>query len=177
MAGETGYESAHLRGSGRGNDSYDKACSQQLRHCSHAFGLQFCGMRRFQACTGAVLISFLLITFTPASAGDTKQPLSRTEAEILIYLMPVSKALRKQGFDVGWEVREAAESFDFWVYNSKRKCPEGCSVTVGNYSVNKYTSEVTSEDLGKSVSNQEMRGVQRIIRRAHDGAPSGSSAK
>jgi hypothetical protein len=102
-------------------------------------------------------------------AADPHELLSLSEAEILIYLMPVSKELRKQGFDVGWELEKTpsgSDSFHFWVYNAKRKC-QGCSVTIGSFAVNKNTAEIENIDLGKVVTNKEIRGVQAILRRAH----------
>ena len=107
-----------------------------------------------------------------ASAAQTAPPdaqtkLTRTEAEILVYLMPAAKQLRTHGFDVGWEIRGDEDSFHFSFYNSKRKCKEGCSVMVGNYTVNALTAVVSDDDLNKVVSNQEMCGVEAILRRAH----------
>lgn len=122
--------------------------------------------------TTSVLCAALLLLGSLASAAQTSRPggqtkLSRTEAEILVYLMPIAKQLRTHGFDVGWEIREDEDSFHFSVYNSKRKCKEGCSVTVGNYTVNALTAVVTDDDLNKVVTNQEMRGIGAILRRAH----------
>jgi hypothetical protein len=121
--------------------------------------------------TGIPFAAVLLLPASQASAQTARTEyqtqLSRAEAEILVYLMPVSKQLRTRGFDVGWEVREGKDSFHFFVYNTKRKCKDGCSVTVGYYTVNVLTAIVTDDELNKVVSNQEMRGVQGILRRAH----------
>ena len=109
----------------------------------------------------------LLLSASYATAQNTQfehtTGLSRSEAELLIYFMPVSKQPRSKDFAVGWDIREDADSFHFWVFNAKRKC-EGCSVTIGNYSVNKLTFVVTDDDLNKPVTNREIRGVQAILR-------------
>jgi hypothetical protein len=121
--------------------------------------------------TGILFAAVLLLpaSQTTAQTAQTEHQtqLSRAEAEILVYLMPVSKQLRTRGFDVGWEFRDGKDSFHFSVYNTKRKCKEGCSVAVGNYTVSALTAVVTDDDLNKIISNQEMRGVQAILRRAH----------
>ena len=101
--------------------------------------------------------------------AEPPEPISLSEAEILIYLMPASQELRKQGFDVGWELEQTfpgSNSFHFLVYNAKRKCT-GCSVTIGSFAVNKNTADVEDLDLGVPVTNQEIRGVQAILRKQH----------
>ena len=118
-----------------------------------------------------LIISLVVLLGSIERPWATEPPelLSLCEAEILIYLMPVSQELRKQGFDVGWELENTppgSDSFHFWVYNAKRKC-QGCSVTIGSFAVNKNTAEIENLDLGKLVTNKEIRGVQAILRRAH----------
>ncbi len=102
---------------------------------------------------------------------ELSEPLTLSEAEILIYLMPASRQLRQQGFDVGWDLERAsiqgADSFRFQVFNAKRKCPEGCSVTIGYFGVDKHTAEVEDLDAHKVVTNEEIRGVQAILRKEH----------
>lgn len=104
-------------------------------------------------------------------ATELPEPITLSEAEILIYLMPASQELRRQGFDVGWELERSSDrgpdSLHFWVYNAKRKCPEGCSVTIGSFVVDKRTAEVKNVDTKEAVTNQEIRGVQAILRREH----------
>src|ERR1039458_972692 len=87
--------------------------------------------------TGILFCAVLLLTASRTTAQTARTEyqtqLSRAEAEILVYLMPVSKQPRARGFDVGWEVRDGKDSFRFSVYDTKRKCKEGCSATAGNY--------------------------------------------
>ena len=83
---------------------------------------------------------------------DPPEPITLSEAEILIYLMPVCQQLRQQGFDVSWDLERSsdhADSFRFQIFNAKRKCPKGCSVTVGYFAVNKRTAEVQNLDTEK----------------------------
>ncbi len=119
-----------------------------------------------------VALLLLLVGTLPTAAqtnkDDSRIRLTRAEAEILIYIMPISKQIRRDGFDVGWEVREGDDAFHFHVYNSKRKCSQGCSLTVGNYTVNRVTFAVT-DDSEKPVTSREMSGVQKILRREHQG--------
>lgn len=103
--------------------------------------------------------------------AQSQDTVTKAEAEILIYLMPASKELRRQGFAVGWDVREKEDAFSFFVYNAARKCSKGCSVTVGYFSVNKHTAEVTDLDQGKRVRNNDIEAVQKIIKMAHGTAP------
>jgi len=102
---------------------------------------------------------------------ELPEPITLSEAEILIYLMPASVKLRQQGFDVGWELEkfsnQNADSFRFQVFNAKRKCPEGCSVTVGYFAVDKRTAEVEDLDARRIVTDEEIRGVQAILRKEH----------
>jgi hypothetical protein len=117
----------------------------------------------------SAILFCLLWSVDIAHGADKPEPITFSEAEILIYLMPASQEVRKQGFDVGWDVSRLGDpdQFQFFVFNAKRKCPEGCSVTVGNFSVNRHTAEVTSSDTGAIVTDQELSGVQTILRRAH----------
>ena len=119
--------------------------------------------------TTSVILLFVLWNTGVARGEDKPEPITMSEAEILIYLMPASQELRKEGFDVGWDVAgsQDPDQFQFHVFNAKRKCPEGCSVTVGHFSVNRHTAEVTDTDMNATVTNQEFSGVQTILRSAH----------
>lgn len=121
-----------------------------------------------KAITSAILFS-LLWSMEGAYGPDKAEPITLPEAEILIYLMPASQELRKQGFDVGWDISRSQnpDMFQFFVFNAKRKCPEGCSVTIGNFAVNKHTAEVTSTDTDTVLTSPELSGVQAILRREH----------
>jgi hypothetical protein len=102
---------------------------------------------------------------------ELSEPLTLSEAEILIYLMPASRQLRLQGFDVGWDLErssiQSADSFRFQVFNAKRKCPEGCSTTIGYFAVDKRTAQVEDLDAQRIVTDEEIRGVQAILRKEH----------
>lgn len=99
------------------------------------------------------------------------EPIALYEAEILVYIMPAAQGVRKQGWDVGWELQTSPDLnqedyFVFWVVNSKRPNVVG-SVTIGYYGVNKRTADVWDDNFGKFVEGKELKGVQAILRRAH----------
>jgi len=148
----------------------ENAWFQQLLLCEVLLGntsaMPFLRMSHLITLGTALLVLAASPSTAQTTRTDEQTKLSRTEAEILVYLMPVSQQLRRQGFDVGWEIRQDGDWLHFSVYNSKRKC-KGCSATVGNYTVNASTATVTDDDLNKVVSGREMRGVKAILRRAH----------
>jgi hypothetical protein len=93
------------------------------------------------------------------------------EAEILIYLLPQAQDLRGQGMDIGWELQTSPklnqeDFYTFWVVNSKRPIVQG-SDTVGYFSVNKHTAEVWANDKEKTVTTAELKGIEKILRKAH----------
>jgi len=94
------------------------------------------------------------------------------EAEILIYVMPDSAAVRAQHSDVDWERTlsrdiNQRDYFFFWVLDTSVGHPYS-SGTVGNYAVNKHTADVWGLDPTRLVSSTELRGVQKILRAEHD---------
>ncbi len=98
-------------------------------------------------------------------------PIALYEAEILVYLLPQAQEVRRQGWEIGWELqrgREAggADFFVFHVYNATR--PSSGSVTIGYFAVNRQTAEVWECGVPpRIVSSREMRGVQKILRQGH----------
>lgn len=119
----------------------------------------------------------LCALLTIALSGDTakspseEQQVVLQEAEILIYIMPDSQEVRKQGWDVGWELQTSPELnqedfFVFWVVNAKRPNVQG-SVTIGYYGINKHTADIWEDNFQRFVSGKELEGVQNILRRAH----------
>ncbi len=131
---------------------------------------------RIVACLAACVISLMCWRVVPAfsSAGEAPvakpQEIAYHEAEILIYLLPVAKELRAGGMDVSWERQTSAklnqeDYFVFWVVNARRV--SNGSVTVGYFAVNKHTADVWDSDLKELVTSPEIKGVQKILRRAH----------
>ena len=96
--------------------------------------------------------------------------LSLSEAEILVYLLPVAHKLREEQMDVGWELQRGSkwnekDFYVFWVVNPKRVV-EG-SNTVGYFAVNKHTADIWDDWAEAFVTSTEIEGVQRILRKAH----------
>lgn len=131
--------------------------------------MDFTSLRTFQS---ILVISLIGTVLLGAAQGFSQQPglLALHEAEILIYLIPPAQAVRSEGMDVGWEQSSAtalnqADYFFFWVYNSIR---EGTgSVTIGHYAVNKHTADVWDVVSDQMVESAELKGIQRILRKAH----------
>jgi hypothetical protein len=96
--------------------------------------------------------------------------ISLTEAEILIYVLPQSQAVRKQRGGISWELEEGParntkDFFTFWVVGPLR---EGeASSTVGFFSVNKHTADVWNGVTSKLISDDELSGIQKILRDGH----------
>jgi hypothetical protein len=124
-------------------------------------------------CCTPVLLLVLAIHSDSASPLSAVKPelIALHEAEILIYIMPVAQEVRKQGWDIGWELQTSTDLnqedyFVFWVVNPKRPNVNG-SVTIGYYSVNKHTADIWDDNFGKFIEGAELEGVQAILRRAH----------
>jgi hypothetical protein len=131
--------------------------------------------------THRFLVTFLVVSaLVPASANNERvlaaqqaqsEPLSKTEAEILIYLLPEAHHVRQEGMDIGWELetgsaRNQKDFYNFWVVNAKRK--NGGSVTIGFFSVNKHTAEVWDDTPSpRLVNDVELQGIQKILREGH----------
>lgn len=124
----------------------------------------------------AILIVGILAAalFFPAQSatGDSNSPelISYSDAEILVYLLPVARETRSQGSDVTWErtTSEALNQQDyyfFWLYN--KKINHNGSPHIGNYAVNKHTAEIWDDDEGFMISDRELDGVERILRKSH----------
>lgn len=116
----------------------------------------------------------LVVWMASASAqpgpGPPAEPglVSVEEAETLVYVLPVSHELRRQGRDVAWQIEGNSEAkqddfFTFWVLDAKRN-PYGSS-TIGYFSVNKHTGDIWNlMPEPRLVTSPELAGVQRIIR-------------
>jgi hypothetical protein len=122
---------------------------------------------------GLAVVPFLIVAL-PALAriayAPSAEPVSREEAEILIYLLPQAEQLRTEQMDIGWELQTSAQLnqadfFVFWVVNNKRPNVKG-SVTVGYFAVNKHTAEIYNMNSDRDISTPEIDGVQKIIRKA-----------
>ena len=131
---------------------------------------------------GRMMRALLAALFLVASSVSTlslvaEEPkaLAPHEAEILIYLMPIAHQLRSEGMDIGWELQTgerhrypSKDYFVFWVIVINAK-PKGTgSVTIGYFAVNKRTADVCDMDLEQVLTSPELKGVQWILRRAHN---------
>jgi hypothetical protein len=129
---------------------------------------------RLAICSFLVIVSTFAgfrLTAQPAKLAASAEQIAPYEAEILVYLLPQAQELRKQGMDVGWELQTSPklnqrDFYTYWVFDSKRRNVEG-SVTVGYFSVNKHTAEVWDNGSEKVVDAEDLEGVEKILRRAH----------
>ncbi len=125
-------------------------------------------------CILLVVVATIVVAQDASKDNGKSTDLSVYQAQVLLYLSPAAKAVREAGFDVGMEAQTSsaynqADYFVFYMYNSKRQC-DSCSVTVGYFAVNKHTGDVRDLDAGEDaplVNNEELAGVQRIMRVEH----------
>lgn len=109
---------------------------------------------------------------TLATQSPQAEPLSLTEAEVLVYLLPRAREVRRQGGRIGWEVetgpsQNTTDFYNFWVVDNKQQGHIG-SVTLGYFSVNKHTADVWDQVSDKVISpDEELQGIQKILRDGH----------
>jgi hypothetical protein len=104
------------------------------------------------------------------SEQSAQSEISLTEAEILIYVLPDSQAVRKQRGGISWELEEGPaqntkDLFTFWVVGPLRQGE--ASSTVGFFSVNKHTADVWNVVASKLISDDELNGIQKLLRDGH----------
>jgi len=95
---------------------------------------------------------------------------TRSEAAILINLLPLASDLRSKGSDIDWEELElkGLNERDYWfftIYNGPRQAKG--SAPAGRFAVNKQTADVWGMDSGKMVHSPEIDAVEAVIRREH----------
>jgi hypothetical protein len=105
-----------------------------------------------------------------AAAGCGASLLAQSDAEILIYLLPQSAAVREKGNTVGWEIQtnprlNQKDFYNFYLYDLAARADS--SPTIGYFSVNKHTAEVWDADNGAPVDSRDIREIQRILRKGH----------
>lgn len=104
----------------------------------------------------------------PTGQGGLPTPLTREEAEILIYITPAGKSLRDHGFDIEWDPSDVMvhpTRVSLHAYGSRPPATPGGSVSAGNFSVDRYTAEVrVGDDIAHS---SELDGVERIMLAGH----------
>src|SRR6185437_6392029 len=115
----------------------------------------------------ATLMFFAMV---PQSAMSTTQSalgrtsaISLSEAEILIYVMPDSVAIRDKGRDVILEVTTSAElnQSDYYFFDVSFTGPTAASRLVGHYAINKRTADVlNSIPTAHIVTSRQLSGVQ-----------------
>lgn len=104
------------------------------------------------------------------STHPLPEVISLTDAEILIYLLPQARDVRNQGGEISWKLESGVSQntrdfYNFWVVGPLK--PGEASNTIGYFSVNKQTAEIWNAVLGKRISDEEVQGVQKILREGH----------
>ena len=102
----------------------------------------------------------------PCQATELKE----YEAEILLYLLPDSSAVRGKGNRVGWELQtnpvlNQADFYIFYLYDAH--APNYGSPTIGYFGVNKHTAEVRDMTSDEFIQSEDLLAVQKILRRGH----------
>jgi len=105
-----------------------------------------------------------------AAAECRASELTQSDAEILIYLLPQSAAVREKGNAVGWELQtnprlNQKDFFNFYLYDVN--APDSGSPTVGYFSVNKHSAEVWDASSLVTVDSRDLREIQTILRKGH----------
>lgn len=101
-------------------------------------------------------------------------PITQSEAAILVNLLPIATELRSKGSDIDWERLDYLDlkglnSRDYWfflVYKGPRKAKD--SAPIGCFAVNIQTADVWDRDSGKLVHSRELEVVQGVLRRQHN---------
>jgi hypothetical protein len=107
----------------------------------------------------------------PLAAAECRaSELTPSDAEILIYLLPQSAAVRGKGKVVGWELQtnprlNQKDFYNFYLYDLAAQA-DG-SPTVGYFSVNKHTAEIWDADNAAPVDSRDLREIQKILRKGH----------
>jgi len=100
--------------------------------------------------------------------------ITRSEAAILVNLLPVASELRSKGSDIDWAPLnypdlKGLNSRDYWffsLYKGSRKA--GHSALAGRFAVNVQTADVWDRDSGEQVHSRELELVQAVLRREHN---------
>lgn len=104
------------------------------------------------------------------TAVPKPEPIAVHEAEILLYLLPAAKEMRREGIEIEWKLQTDLKSNqkDYYVFWDQIDVPDGTGSDVaGYYAVNKHTGDVWDLISDRIALTTEIEGVQRILRRAH----------
>ena len=104
------------------------------------------------------------------ATNDARERVTRVEAEIEVYLLPVCREVRAKGVRAGWQLMDSPamnqeDYFSFFVFVVGTEV-EG-SATLGHFAVNKWSGEVWNADTEELVSDSLLAGVQRILIQGH----------
>jgi len=128
---------------------------------------------RKSARSSKFFLGITLACFCLSGSSKVSKPLELFEAEILIYLTENGDFNRQQGRDIEWtrepcrDVPEA-DFYCFWVTGFPAP-PEGGSVTIGPYAVDRRSATVWRlGGLKEPDKSREVVRVQELIRRAHN---------
>jgi hypothetical protein len=101
-------------------------------------------------------------------AGCQTTDLNQYDAEILLYVLPPSEAVRHAGGKVAWAIEPATNQKDFYsFYVYDLKGSSYGSPTIGHFAVNKHTGEVWDAVTEEPVESEDLSAIERIIRKAH----------
>ncbi len=117
-------------------------------------------------------LGLLLATGGGMASAQTVPSITPTEAEILLYVSPIAYRVRADGGDVAISISplssDPKEDFYFCqLHNYKKAHLSADGGLIGNFAVNKHTAEVWDDDFKRQLSGSVLKGVQNIIRRAH----------
>jgi len=107
-----------------------------------------------------------------SSTRGVPEKISRLEAEIEIFLLPVCRDLRSRGLKAGWvsamsPTLNQHDYFFFDLYGVAPNHTDEASSTLGSYAVNKWTGDVWNVATEELVVDSELKGVQRILIQGH----------
>lgn len=93
------------------------------------------------------------------------------EASLLLYVLPPAHRIRSVGKDVQWFADpyhpEANYDLYFIFWLKAEPSPDTASDSLGWYAVNRFTGDVWDFTSDERVTDREVEGVARILRKAH----------
>ena len=106
----------------------------------------------------------------PSAGSCRSSQLTVYDAEILLSLLPESRATRKRGGTVAWELQSSTklnqkDFYIFYVYDLS--APRYGSPTIGYFAVNKHTAQIWDTITDKVVESKDILAVEKILQKAH----------
>ena len=127
-------------------------------------------MVRWGSCSMHIFAAALALVLLAGKSGGSR-PLAVFEAEILIYLTENGDYNRQKGQDIAWTSQPCVDVpnqdfYCFWLVGTPPP-PEGGSVTIGPYAVDRHSGEVWDLALKRPDRSVEVSKVQDLMRRGH----------